>query len=372
MTIRLKTFVSARIKRTREEMALRQLDAFIVTDPADVTYLTGFTGDDSIFILSRTRKILVTDSRYTLQARQQCYRLPLYIRKNSMDQALATALSRLFGRKASRPGKTTIAIQAQSVTLAQYRTYRRTIGKNLKQISPLLPSLRQCKDKYEITQIRKSVRITENAINKTLTYLKPSVTENEIAARLEYEMACRGSSAPAFPTIVAFGSHAAQPHAQPGKARLKPHQPILFDCGATYHNYTSDLTRCYIAGKIPPAFAEAYQWVLQAQLTAIKAVRPGTPMAEIDAAAKKVLQRSHLPLYGHGTGHGIGLNVHELPVLSSAGKDLLQPGMVVTIEPGLYLPGRFGIRIEDDVLVTEKSAAVLSKLPKDLNAVTLG
>ncbi|KPK76246.1 MAG: hypothetical protein AMJ79_07310, partial [Phycisphaerae bacterium SM23_30] len=186
------------------------------------------------------------------------------------------------------------------------------------------------------------------------------------------EMSRGGSSGAGFETIVAVAGHAAQPHAQAGNTRLKKNQSILFDWGAAVAGYRSDLTRCLVAGKIRPAFAEAYQWLLEAQTSAIEAVRPGASLRRIDDIARKALLKSPFGIYEHGTGHGIGLAVHEQPILNRKSKGELCEGMVVTVEPGIYVPGRFGIRIEDDVLVTARGYRVLSTLAKDLDSCVIG
>jgi len=264
-----------------------------------------------------------------------------------------------------------VGIEADHVTVGQYRKYRRAVGKGLKSIKSLVAPLRACKDSYELSRIKKAVRIAEDAMRALLEWFKMDMTERELAARLEYEMSRRHSTAAGFETIVAVAGHAAQPHAKPGNTRWKKNQPILFDWGATFAGYKSDLTRCFVAGKIRPAFAEAYQWLLEAQTSAIEAVRPGAFLKAIDEIARKSLLKSPFPIYGHGSGHGIGLAVHEQPFLGAKSKGRLREGMVITVEPGIYIPGRFGVRIEDDVLVTAGGHQILSTLAKDLDSCVI-
>jgi len=383
--VRLKSYVSARVKRCRAVLAERNLDALIVVEPSDVTYLTGFSGEDSVLVLTAARRILVTDTRFTLQARQECPGLSLHIRKGSMEAAVAQILQRVKSRS-RRP--CAVGIQADSVTASQLRIYRKEIGKLALQNKPILASLRMIKDDYEIGQMRRSIRVAQDAMGEVLTWVraqrgkrgsvKSGISERELAARLEYEMARRGSTAPAFPTIVAVGSHAAQPHAIPGRAKWRQKQSILFDWGATVNGYRSDLTRCFVLGRIRPVFAEAYQRLLEAQLVAIEEVRDGVPLGQVDESARKVLRVSKWPMYGHGSGHGLGLKIHEAPFLKPSDnkarrkeKEVLREGMVITVEPGIYVPDRFGIRIEDDVLVTKRGAKVLTSLAKDLDSVKL-
>jgi len=368
VSVQLKKFVAARRRRLRDAMARQSLDALVVVDPADVSYLTGFGGEDSVLVLTPRRQRLVTDARFPEQIKQECPTLPFYLRQGAMSEAVATVLAPMRA-KTRQPWR--IGIEADHVSVSHYRAYRRAIGKELHHIKPLVAPLRQCKDDYELRQLRKAVKLAQEGMQALHRWAQLGMTERQLAGRLEYEMASRGSTEAAFPTIAAVGPHAAQAHAIPARHRWRAHQPILFDWGATVNGYRSDLTRCYVAGTIRPTFAEAYQWVLEAQLAAINKVTPGVPLCEVDDAARKVLRRSPWPLYGHGTGHGIGLRVHEAPAVSARSQQPCQEGMVITIEPGIYVPGRFGIRIEDDVLVTANGAKVLSTLGKGLASVTL-
>ncbi len=372
--VRLKSFVSARVKRCRAELRERQLDGLIVVDPADVSYLTGFSGEDSVLVLTDKRRVLITDSRFTVQAREECPGLALHLRKEDMPGAVVEVIERLKPRRK----KFTIGIEADHITLSAYRSYRRSIPKGLRSIPSLVSILRRTKDGYEIGQIRKAIRVAEDAMTTVLAESSIGQTERELAARLDYEMARRGSTSPAFATIVAAGAHAAQPHAVPGKAKWRQNQSILFDWGATINGYRSDLTRCFVRGRIRPVFAEAYQRLLEAQLAAIEEIREGVPLEQVDRAARKLLKRSKWPIYGHGTGHGLGLKIHEAPFLKPSrktakrgAKEVLRAGMAITIEPGIYVAGRFGMRIEDDVLVTKRGAKVLTSLAKDLSSVKL-
>jgi len=373
MIVRLKSFVAGRVKRVRELMVEHALDGLLVTDPAEVFYLTGFSGDDSILVLTNKQKVLVTDSRYLEQVRQECPSLAVKLRQGAMDQAVGQVVSAAMKkRQRSTKGKRTgkIGIDPQSVTLSQYRRLRRVLGRALWESKGLISELRLRKDSFEINQILRAVRVAEASMAALRGEIRLGVSERELAGRLEYQMSQRGSEKPAFDTIAAFGGHAAQPHARPGNGRLRKGQTILFDWGATVGGYRSDLTRCWAAGKIPPVFAEAYQRVLEAQHAAIEVVKPGVLLTEVDEAARNVFKRSRW-MYQHGTGHGIGLKVHEGPVISMDSQGQLQEGMVVTIEPGWYQPGKFGVRIEDDVLVTAQGARVLSNLTKKLESIRL-
>lgn len=377
---RLKHFVAGRVKRLREKMCEKELDALIIVEPVEVRYLTGFSGDDSVLIITARRKVLVTDSRYVEQIRQECPGLAIKIRKGPISEAAGEVLGRwdLVPERSSGKKKVPlIGIDPDNVTVSQYKNLRKAVGEGIRQTKSLVSELQQCKDDYEIKQINKAVRVAEAAIKELSAKLKIGMSEREAAGQLEYEMARLGGAPAAFESIVAWGQHAAQPHARPGNARLRKGQTILIDWGATIEGYKSDLTRCYAAGKIRPAFADVYMCVLEAQLSAIDTVRPGVGLAEVDAAARKTLRKGLKKLsksfgvYEHGTGHGLGLNVHESPLISKRSKGELKEGMVITIEPGVYVPGRFGIRIEDDVQVTAHGRKVLSQLGKDLDSVRL-
>ena len=366
MTTKKNSYIAARQTRCRALLTENKLDALIVTDPVDVRYLTGFTGDDSVLVFTRRRKVLVTDSRFVEQLRHDCYRLPLFTRNGPMPEAVGQVLTHaLPGKRRKR-----IGIDPHTVTVKEHGAYRRQIGKSLVYAESLVPGLRLCKDADEVKHITRAIRVAEDAMRRTIGRIKAGMTEQQVAARLDYEMAQRGSTAPAFPTIVAFGPHAAQPHAVPGNTRLRSNQPILVDWGATINGYRSDLTRCYVIGKIPLRFAREYQRVLDAQLAAIEAVSPGAAMKDPDSRARRTLGKT-AGMYRHGTGHGLGMKVHEPPVLGPHRNEPLRQGMIVTVEPGVYLPGKFGIRIEDDVLVTANGRRVLSRLEKDLHSVLL-
>jgi len=350
-------------------MARSGLDVLIVVNPADVRYLTGFSGDDSVLVLGPGRKVLVTDTRFVEQARQDCPGLKVFLRKSDVPEAVGEILDRSKG-SAKKTRKT--GIESDHVSLRHYQAYRRVLGKNLKGVKPLVTPLRICKDSYELTQIRKAVKIAEAGMRSLHKWWQIGMSERELAARLEYEMYQLGSERTGFDSIVAVGGHAALPHAAPGNRRWGMNQSLLIDWGAKVCGYRSDLTRCYVAGKIRPAFADAYRRLLDAQMAAIEEVRAGATLRQVDLAARKTLINCPYPIYGHGTGHGIGLDVHEQPFLRQKGNEQLHEGMVITIEPGIYVPGRFGLRIEDDVVVTPRGHRVLSTLAKDLESCVIG
>jgi len=367
--VRFKNLLAGRRRRCRALLVKHRLDGLLVTDPLDVSYLSGFSGDDSVLLVAGASAVLVTDSRYVVQAKRQCQGTRVHCRSGPMAATIAELLAKRF-RRPGRKFTWTIGVEADAITVAAYRAYRRALPGKVRVVTGLVRSLRVRKDGYEVGRICRAVRVAEEAMGRLLRWLRVGRSELELAAKLDYEMAALGSTDRAFETIAAVGAHAAEPHARPGKRRLGKGQVILFDWGATVGGYRSDLTRCYATGRIRPAFAEAYRRVLAAQGAAISAVRPGVTVGEVDEAARKELA-GVAGAYGHGIGHGLGLAVHEPPLGERGGATVLEEGMVMTIEPAVYRPGRFGIRIEDDVLVTSTGSRVLSRLPKCLEAIRI-
>jgi Xaa-Pro aminopeptidase len=225
----------------------------------------------------------------------------------------------------------------------------------------------------EIESIEAAIRIGEQAFEVLRRKVRPGMTESEVAGLIEYEMKRRGASGPCFPTIAAVDGNAALPHARPGQAVVPKNGLLLVDWGARVGEYCGDLTRVLLIGKIRPRIRQMYQAVLDAQLTAIAAIRPNISCREVDRAARRALDKAGLGKYFvHSLGHGLGVEVHEGPRLAASNRDILKPGMVVTVEPGVYLPGVAGIRIEDDVVVTETGCRVLSRLDKGLEWAMVG
>lgn len=263
-------------------------------------------------------------------------------------------------------------IQAEHMTVAVRRRLAKAIGAaRLVETTGVVSGLRRIKDASEIAEIRRAVRIQEAALEATLEGLGPGRREADLAASLEFEMRTRGSSEPAFDVIVAARANGSLPHAIPGRTRTAKGQPLLIDWGATVGGYRSDMTRTFSLGRWSKAMREIYEVTLEAQLSAIEAIGPGVRCAEVDAAARDIIDDAgYGDRFGHGLGHGVGLDIHESPRLARGSEDVLEPGMVVTVEPGIYLPGVGGVRIEDLVVVTERGRRNLSSLPKDLDWAT--
>ncbi|MHC4193677.1 MAG: M24 family metallopeptidase, partial [Planctomycetota bacterium] len=323
---------------------------------ANVTYTTGFSGDDSWAVITANAVYLLTDSRYVEQARSQCPYCRIIQRTAPMVQALA----RLAGRLKSVQS---LALES-SISLAALDTLKKDVKCRLRAVANIIELQRTRKDKGEIAAIRAAVRIAGQALRHARRYAKPGMSENELAGALDFQIRKLGART-SFETIVAFGPNASRPHHQPGKRRLKKNDTILIDFGVRYKNYCCDLTRCFVVGRATEFYKRVYETVQNAQAAALKMVKPGARISEVDAATRQVIREYGLPVYGHPTGHGLGLEVHEGPVISSGNKSRLQKGMVFTIEPGVYIPGKLGVRIEDDILVTDRGCRVLSsRIPR--------
>jgi Xaa-Pro aminopeptidase len=354
-----------RLRGLRRELRQRNLTTMIITEPVDVSYLSGFSGDDSWLLAGEGRPWLITDFRYIEQAEKECPGVGIIVRQGGMAEAM-TGLVR-------RKRLTTLGFDPEAMSVTTRSRLQRRLSLHLKAVVGAVAVLRTRKDASEVAAIEKAVAVAEEGWREFRKRVRPGMTERRLAAELDYQMMLAGADGPAFPTICAIDASSSMPHAQPGERRLGRRGVLLTDFGAKVGGYVSDLTRVLFAGNIAPRVAEVYGVILEAQGSGIAAMAPGAPLVEVDAAARRIITAAgHGRDYQHGTGHGLGRQVHEAPNLGPrAGKGQLEPGMVVTVEPGIYLRGRFGIRIEDDVLVTETGSRVLSHLDKDLEAMVL-
>jgi len=364
---------AARRDRLIATLREKQLDAFLVTNFTNVTYLTGFSGDDSWLLVSDGQVRMISDSRYTEQLREECPDLSCEIRNAGVDiiDSLKTTLGE-FGFS----GRVALGVEAGSMTLCEAERIREKLG-----TAELIPEpdqierLREIKDEQEIQAIRESLACAMDGFKRIREQMKPGWTEVDIRNNLEYEMRKCGADDRGFPTIAASGFRAALPHAVPtpdhhvGEAEL-----FLIDWGAKKNFYISDLTRVLITTDKPSdLLREVYQTVLDAQKKAIAAIRPGVMAKDVDAMARNhIADAGYGDAFGHGLGHGLGLLVHDRGSFRPGVTTLLQPGMVLTVEPGIYLPGWGGVRIEDDILVTESGCEVLSAgFPKEFDEMFL-
>ncbi len=354
-----------RCDRLRARISSVGLDALLVTNETNVRYLTGFTGDSSYLLLDNAGQTILSDPRYEEQLREECPGFCCELRTPA-DSILDFAAGVI-----ATSGYQSVGIEATQMTIAQWNALRGQ-GLELVETSGLVESLRAIKDEYEIGLIRKAVDIAERVFQSILPRLRAKWTEKRIANEIDGLIRELGGSGCSFPVIAATDAGAAKPHAVPTDAEIGQATHLLLDWGATFQGYRSDLTRVLLTSRIPAEISRGYEAVLSAQEAAIAEIRPGVAVGDIDAAARKELQCFGVAdRFTHGLGHSIGLDIHEEPMLrqSSAANlsdSKLAAGMVVTVEPGVYYPGVGGIRIEDDVLVTQDGCEVLSRLPKSM------
>lgn len=356
----LDIFITRRT-RLRRELKSLGIPAALISDPINVRYLTGFTGDSSLLLVVGGRATLVSDTRYETQISRECSGLDVEIR----DATLTT--EQLAARVIDRTKIRMLAIEAESLTKANYDALAASLkATSLVDTVGLVRKLRAIKDKSELETIRASIKVAQKAFQSVSAQLVGTQTEKEVAFEIENQIRRLGGEGCSFPPIVGVGANAALPHGRPAEARIGDAPFVLIDWGAKVCGYMSDLTRVVSTGKISPKFQRVYQTVLRAQQAAIDRIRPGAELRKVDAAARGVIADAGFGKYfGHGLGHGFGLEIHELPRLSPLGEGVLEPGMVVTVEPGIYLPDWGGVRIEDDILVTPDGHEMLTNLPRD-------
>ena len=357
-----------RRNRLRRAFKKAGVDALLVTDFTNVTYLTGFTGDDSYLLVRRDGETLLSDPRYTTQLEEECPGLDLDIRAPGVAMLQAVA-------KVVRAGKVgRLGVEADSMAVGLRDQIAEKLPKvELLPTSGLVETLRLIKDKDEVERLRRAVWQAEKSFAVLRSTLRPEKTEKAVADELEYQFRLFGAKDASFPSIVAVGPRAALPHATPGTSRIGDADFVLIDWGANDGLYCSDLTRMLVTGKISPKFERVYNTVLEAQTRAIAAVRPGVLAHDVDNVARSYIDKAGFGRrFRHGLGHGLGMLVHEAPRLAVNSQTILEPGMVVTVEPGIYLPGWGGVRIEDDVLVTRDGHEVLTSASKKLEDTVVG
>jgi Xaa-Pro aminopeptidase len=357
-----------RRERLRKAFKKAGIEALLVTDFTNVTYLSGFTGDDSYFLVRQDGETILSDPRYVTQLGEECPGVDLSIRPPGvpMLQAIVRAV------RSARIGR--LGIEGDSMTVG----LRDRIAEKLPKLeivatSGLVEQLRLIKDKEEVDRLRQAVWQAEKAFAVLRSTLRPEMTEKQAADELEHQFRLFGGKTASFPSIVAVGPRAALPHATPTRTLIGDDDFVLVDWGVNEGLYCSDLTRVLITGKVSPRLEKIYNVVLEAQTRAIAAIRPGAVAQDVDDVARSFITKAGFGRrFRHGLGHGLGLLVHENPRLAVKSQTVLQPGMVVTVEPGIYLPGWGGVRIEDDVLVTRSGHEVLTSAPKRLEDAVVG
>ena len=352
-----------RIEKLRRYIESLDLDGVLITDMKNVRYYTGFTGSDGMLVLGMEGGIFLTDGRYMTQAAGEVsgFDIERYMRK-------ADGVCESVGSL----GLTKVGVESFHMSLAMHSAVSKRTG--FTQIIPVekdLAELRMIKSVEEISLMRRAVSISEAALEDVVQMIAPGVSERDIALELEYAIRKRGSGPLPFTIIVASGDHGAHVHASPGDRKIKAGDLVIIDFGAEYRGYASDQTVTYMIGKSDSRAKEVYNAVRDAQREAVTRVRAGVSVADIDAAARDFLAgKGYGEFFTHGTGHGVGLNVHEPPVISPLGETILEKGMVITIEPGVYIPGWGGVRVEDMVLVEEDSGSLLTTLSKSFKVIS--
>ncbi len=350
-----------RLERLRERMVEKKIPALLLTNPVNIGYLSGFVGSEDAVLITLKKATLFTDFRYLGEAKKKVIKFQIKKRKGPLLKALAPVLN--------KPKIKKLGFEAEHLSYSRYRLFSKNLkGIRLIPTKGLVENLRRIKDQGEIKSIKKAIRITENALANTLKKIRNSMKERELSALLEYELRKAGAEGRAFPPIVAFGKRTSYPHSKPSSAKLKKGNVVKIDCGAIYQGYVSDLTRTFVLGRATKKQKRIYSLLYQAQSAAIEKINPGIECSRIDSVARDIITREgYGKFFGHGLGHGIGREVHEGPYLKSGDHTLLEPGMVLTVEPGIYIPGWGGMRIEDIILVTERRCEILSRrAPKEL------
>ncbi|HWC97175.1 MAG TPA: Xaa-Pro peptidase family protein [Candidatus Sulfopaludibacter sp.] len=345
------------------QLPARELDGFLISFSPNLRYLTGFTGSNGNLLLTPGKAVLFTDPRYQIQAAQEVT-CAVHISKGPLVPDVIAAIAKQGLR---RVGYEPARMTCDSLDSLQSRMPMKS---SLVPVLGCVEALRMVKSPEEIALIRRSVETNSRAFETTVRRVKPGMKESDLAAELEYRMRRLGAEKPSFETIVAGGARSALPHAQPTAAPLATGQLVVVDMGALQDGYCSDMTRMLFLGTPTAKVKRAYRAVLEAQLAAIDAVRPGVTTARVDAAARNVLKGYGLAdAFVHSTGHGLGLEIHEPPRIGKRDKTKLAEGMAITIEPGVYIEGFGGIRIEDTVVVTKTGCDILTPTEKSLRVI---
>jgi Xaa-Pro aminopeptidase len=347
--------------RLRLSFSNLRVDAVLVTHLPNICYLCGFTGSAGMLLVDLSSATLFTDSRYTFQAQEEVSGARVQICKHGLLRGAAEALR-------ARKGRSRLGYAAGQVTVAQKQALDAGSGSRVRWASDgsAIEKLRALKEPGELDAIHAAADIISAVFRRVLGRIRPGVTELAIAAEIEHEIKRRGGSGPSFETIVASGARSAWAHARPTSKPLRKNELVVLDQGAILRGYCSDMTRTVHLGRASRRVRSLYSAVLEAQEAGRQAIRPGVTAGNVDRAARNTLKRARLDRYfTHSLGHGLGLEVHEMPRLGRGEQTILQEGMVLTVEPGVYLEGLGGIRIEDDVVVTAKGSVDLTTAPRD-------
>lgn len=349
-----------RINRVREIINKNECDAFLSFCPIDNRYLSGFTGSSSAIIITANHTLLFTDFRYLEQSGQEVSDYQIVIVKGELEKEVANALSSHNVKK--------VAIHPAKMNLLLMDTLKKQFSGEFISVFYELSMLRIIKDEKEINLIKEACQITEKCVYNAVKNIKEGMTEKELSLRIDYEFRLSGADGSAFDTIVLFGNRSSLPHGKPSDRTLNIGDIVLIDCGCVYKGYCSDLTRTFIFGAIPSTwFMDIYTIVLNAQNKALSMLKPNVLAKDVDSVARNIITgMGYGEYFGHGLGHGVGLEIHEPPRLNRESETILEEGFVVTVEPGIYVPNRGGVRIEDTVVITKNGCERLTVSDKEL------
>lgn len=353
-------FLQTRLDNLQRKIRERDLDAMLITNAVNRTYITGFSGTAGYGIVTQEKAFLLTDFRYTHQA---CEQAPCFEVIQFEGDGLESINDVL-----KENGVRTLGFESMDLSCSRYEKLRNKIEvEEFFPVTDLVEELRKIKDIMEVEKMREAARIADSAFSYILQFIKPGVKENEVALELEYFMKKNGARALSFDTIVASGERSCLPHGQASDKEIEMGDLVVLDFGCVYEGYCSDMTRTIGIGNLNEEQKKIYKIVLEAQIKGINVLGPGKTGREVDQAARNIINRyGYAQNFGHGLGHGVGCEVHEAPRLSPNGEEILKPGMVVTIEPGIYINGFGGVRIEDMVVITPDGIENLTSSPKEL------
>jgi Xaa-Pro aminopeptidase len=347
------------LNRLREPLKESGIGAMLVTDMNSIGWLTGFSGTYGRVIVTPDDAVFITDSRYTLQAEEEVRNMPSvwFASPTDGDEFLAQQLAKLGVKEVGFEGST---------TYSQWKKWNDKLGVKLALAPDLIADLRMEKSEEEVERVRKACAIADAAFAHIIKFIQAGKSELEVATELEMFMRGQGSEA-AFPIIVVSGERSARPHGKPSEKKLEDGDFVTMDFGARYRHYNSDITRTIVVGKASDRHKKVYECVLEAQIEALHAMRPGVKARDVDRLAREILAQNDLAQYfGHGLGHGLGRLVHDSGRMSATSEDVFKPGQIWTVEPGVYINGFGGVRIEDDVLITDTGIEILNHSSKEL------
>lgn len=348
-----------RVEKLRKKMQEENLDSFLITSPYNLRYLTNFTGTTGLAVITLEKAFFITDFRYTEQAAAQAQGFEIIKNVGPIFEEVADLVQ--------KEGLRELGFEETTVSFLEYSVLEEIIDAQLIPISGMIEELREIKDEEEIAIIEKACSIADLAYDHILKMIQPGMTEIEVANQLDFYMRSLGASGVSFETIVASGLRSAMPHGVASKKIIEQGDLITIDFGCYYEGYVSDMTRIFAIGDPGEQLKEIYQIVLEAQLAVLEVAKPGVTGKQLDAVARDyITKHGYGEAFGHSTGHGIGLEIHEGPNVSVRAEKQFVPGNIITDEPGIYLPGIGGVRIEDDLLITSDGNRVLTHSPKEL------